>query len=66
MTCGDCGSARLRPEALYVRVNELTIAQASDLPIHELTDWVMALETPKHLSTQEFAIAESDLVWGDA
>jgi excinuclease ABC subunit A len=57
--CSECKGAKLRPEALYVRVDQLNIAQASDLPIHELTDWIESLvQRPGVLSPQELAIAE--------
>jgi excinuclease ABC subunit A len=42
-TCRACGGARLRPEALYVRVAGLTIAEASVLTIRELRAWAEAL-----------------------
>jgi excinuclease ABC subunit A len=57
--CSDCKGAKLRPEALYVRVASFTIAQASDLPIHQLTAWIEALSVDGQLlSPQEHAIAE--------
>src|SRR5690606_28642161 len=39
-TCAACGGARLRPEALLVRVAGLTIAEAAAMPIAELRGWV--------------------------
>lgn len=39
-TCTECGGAKLRREALYVRVAGLSIAQAATLPITELRQWV--------------------------
>lgn len=42
--CGACGGARLRPEALYVRVGGVTIAEASEMPLDRLRAWVEALE----------------------
>src|SRR5690606_6270018 len=39
-TCAACGGARLRPEALLVRVAGLTIAEAAAMPIAELREWV--------------------------
>jgi len=61
MPCGACGGTKLRPESLRVRVGDYTIAQASQLPIRELRDWVDGLdgETPgaSPLTTQEQAIA---------
>ena len=40
LPCAACGGAKLRPEALYVRVAGLDIAQASALPIRDLRAWV--------------------------
>jgi excinuclease ABC subunit A len=42
-TCASCGGARLRPEALYVRVAGLTIAQAAAMTVAELREWVAGL-----------------------
>jgi excinuclease ABC subunit A len=61
--CADCAGCKLRPEALYVRVGGLTIANASDRPIAELRGWIDCLaapddDGPEPLSPQERAIAE--------
>ncbi|KXV77073.1 excinuclease ABC subunit UvrA [Acetobacter cerevisiae] len=48
--CHVCHGARLRPEALSVRVADKTIAQACDLPIGKALDWfetVMPTLTPQ-------------------
>lgn len=37
--CHVCNGARLRPEALCVKVAQKTIAEASDLPIGKALDW---------------------------
>ncbi|WP_041247871.1 excinuclease ABC subunit UvrA [Komagataeibacter medellinensis] len=42
--CHVCGGARLRPEALSVRVADLNIAQASDMPIRKALDWFGTVE----------------------
>jgi excinuclease ABC subunit A len=42
--CHVCGGARLRPEALSVRVNDRNIAQASDLTIRQARDWFATVE----------------------
>ncbi|HEY8469707.1 MAG TPA: excinuclease ABC subunit UvrA [Longimicrobiales bacterium] len=42
-TCVACGGAKLRPEALYVKVGGLTIAEAAELPIATLRRWVAEL-----------------------
>ncbi|UMM63935.1 UvrABC system protein A [Aristophania vespae] len=44
MPCPACKGARLRPEALCVKVNELDIAQASDMTIHEALSWFSHVE----------------------
>jgi excinuclease ABC subunit A len=45
-TCPACGGARLKPEALAVRVGGKTIAEAAALTACELGAWVAALELP--------------------
>ncbi|HTY55186.1 MAG TPA: excinuclease ABC subunit UvrA, partial [Candidatus Binataceae bacterium] len=44
--CATCGGAKLRPEALNVRVAGTTIAEAGRLSIDELAEWVGALSKP--------------------
>jgi len=43
--CEVCGGARLRPEALAVKIDGLSIAQASSLSIRPARDWFTALES---------------------
>ncbi len=38
-TCPECNGAKLRPEALYVRVAGLTISDASEMSIADLRVW---------------------------
>src|SRR5437879_5172725 len=45
-TCPACGGARLKPEALAVRVGGKSIAQAAALTARELAAWVAALALP--------------------
>ena len=45
-TCPECRGARLRPEALAVRVGDRTIAEAAALTTAELRDWLARLELP--------------------
>ena len=52
-TCASCGGARLRPEALNIRVGGRTIAAAAALTVGELIGWIDALELP----AQQSAIA---------
>ena len=42
--CPDCKGARLRPEALSVRVGDLNIAQFCDLPVDRARKWLAARE----------------------
>ncbi|HEY0306080.1 MAG TPA: excinuclease ABC subunit UvrA, partial [Longimicrobiales bacterium] len=55
-TCPDCGGSKLRPEALYVRIADRTIAEMSLVPIGELHLWLMAL--PAQLGEMQRGIAE--------
>jgi excinuclease ABC subunit A len=43
-TCRECGGARIRPEALWVRVGGRTVAEVGEMPLEELAQWVEALE----------------------
>jgi excinuclease ABC subunit A len=52
-TCRACGGARLRPEALRVRVGGRTIADVADMPLEDLRPWIEGLE----LSAMEADIA---------
>jgi excinuclease ABC subunit A len=55
--CPDCGGARLRPEALNVKIGGRTIAEVSALPVQELRAWLEKLKLTKH----DAAIAETIL-----
>jgi len=44
VTCGECGGAKLRAEALNVRVGGRTIAEVGDVPLESLHVWVRELE----------------------
>ncbi|HEX8693317.1 MAG TPA: excinuclease ABC subunit UvrA [Longimicrobium sp.] len=75
-TCPVCDGAKLRPEALRVRVSGRTVAEVSQLPLTRLRAWLAALRadgvaggedcpaTP--LSPQERGIAEQVLKELDA
>jgi excinuclease ABC subunit A len=43
-TCPDCGGARLKPEALAVRVGGRTIAEVAALTAGAMRDWIAALK----------------------
>jgi excinuclease ABC subunit A len=47
-TCPSCDGARLRPEALNVKVDGRTIAEVSALPVEELRAWLEKLKLSKH------------------
>jgi excinuclease ABC subunit A len=53
--CRTCGGARVRPEALRVRVGDATVAHVSDLPLEELQGWLLGLR----LEGAEARIAET-------
>jgi len=55
--CPECGGARIRKEALHVRVGGRTIAEISELPLDEVGPWLGALE----LTEMERAIAATIL-----
>ena len=57
VTCASCGGARIRAEALRVRVGGSTIGAISDLPLEQLREWLRALA----LSPMQQQIAESIL-----
>jgi len=61
LTCPACAGSRLRPEALFVRVCDMNIAEAAELPVSILLDWAEGLEAGEGgelaLSPQEHAIA---------
>ncbi|CAN5650912.1 excinuclease ABC subunit UvrA [soil metagenome] len=44
--CPVCGGAKLRPEALRVRVSGRTIAEAAEMPLARLQEWVEGLGPP--------------------
>jgi len=56
-TCRECGGARLRPEALRVRVAGRTIAAVAEMPLEELRPWIDGVE----LSAMEAEIAATIL-----
>ncbi|CAN5821787.1 hypothetical protein BH23GEM11_BH23GEM11_16480 [soil metagenome] len=44
MTCPTCGGARVRPEALNVKVAGRSVADVSWIPLEELLPWLRGLE----------------------
>lgn len=57
VVCTSCGGARIKREALNVRIGEHTIAQVSEMPLDRLQAWVDGLA----LSDMEAKIAETIL-----
>ncbi|MBW3535983.1 MAG: excinuclease ABC subunit UvrA, partial [Gemmatimonadetes bacterium] len=57
VACRECGGARVRPDALRVKVAGESIHHAVELPLEELRAWIDALE----LSDMEAKIAETIL-----
>jgi excinuclease ABC subunit A len=53
--CEACGGARLRPEALAVKIDGLSIAEASGLSIRPARDWFQSLE--QELTDKQLEIA---------
>ncbi len=47
-TCHTCKGSRLRPDALYVKIDNTTIADLIDMPIDELYDWFKQVKLSKH------------------
>ena len=50
-TCPDCAGARLKPEALAVRLGGKTIAEAAALTATDLATWIEQLELPSFQRT---------------
>ncbi|HYH80060.1 MAG TPA: hypothetical protein VEX86_09685, partial [Longimicrobium sp.] len=77
-TCPVCDGAKLRPEALWVRVGGMTVADVSQLPLTRLRPWLAALRAAaddvepgdacpdRPLTEQERAIADTILKELDA
>lgn len=59
-TCPDCKGYRLRPEALYVKVNGRHIGELCELPVKELKVWFDELDTK--LSDHDKEIAKRILL----
>lgn len=53
--CPDCQGSRLKKEALYFKINQLNIADLSQMDISELTHWFAGLD--EQLSDKQRAIA---------
>ncbi len=46
--CPECEGSRLRKEALYVKIEDKTIANLVLMPVQDLTDWFAGLKLDKH------------------
>ena len=55
VVCPVCGGTRLKPEALYFKVDGKNIAEVAAMDITQLYDWVCAL--PPRLSHRQLTIA---------
>ncbi len=53
--CAECKGARLKPEALSVKIAGKTISDIAELSIRTAGDW--AIELPKHLTAKQNEIA---------
>jgi excinuclease ABC subunit A len=49
--CPTCGGSRLRPDALYVKVNDANIAELSDMPIENLNSWFEKIKLTRNEET---------------
>ncbi|NNE15630.1 MAG: excinuclease ABC subunit UvrA, partial [Saprospiraceae bacterium] len=47
-TCTTCNGGRLRKEATYITVGSKNIQELIDLPIDELSDYILSLKLSKH------------------
>lgn len=47
-TCTHCMGTRLRPDALYVKINQTNIATLSNMPTDQLFDWMSNLQLNSH------------------
>lgn len=47
-TCPTCKGSRLRPEALYVQVNGVTIADLMNMPAKDLSVWFEKIKLTEH------------------
>ncbi|MCG6955483.1 MAG: excinuclease ABC subunit UvrA [Gemmatimonadetes bacterium] len=43
-TCRECGGARIRAEALWVKVGGRSIAEVGEMPLEELLPWIRGVE----------------------
>ncbi|PIR58794.1 MAG: excinuclease ABC subunit UvrA [Candidatus Pacebacteria bacterium CG10_big_fil_rev_8_21_14_0_10_56_10] len=59
--CPSCQGARLKPEALSIRVGGSTIAEVTQLPINQALDWSQRLSDRQLLNPKEITIAASIL-----
>ncbi len=57
--CESCGGARLKAEALCVKIGDKNIAEVTAMPIDKAVEWFAAL--PKKLTTTQNKIAEKIL-----
>jgi len=62
--CPDCNGYRLRPEALYVKIDDKHIGELSELPVKDLKRWFDELE--KKLSEYNKQVAKRILIEIDA
>lgn len=49
--CPTCQGTRLRPDALYVKINGANIAELSDMPIGDLNSWFEKIKLTAHEQT---------------
>jgi excinuclease ABC subunit A len=54
-TCSDCGGARLKPEALAVKIDGLHVSQVTEMSIDQAHNWFSTLEGKLSDQHQEIA-----------
>lgn len=59
-TCWSCDGTKLQPDSLNVRVNHLTIADAAEMPVDILSDWL------DNLKLTEFEYQIADMILREA
>lgn len=47
-TCSECGGARLRKEATYVKVGTMPIGDLINMPITDLLSWIQSIDISDH------------------
>ncbi|HOZ50218.1 MAG TPA: excinuclease ABC subunit UvrA [Chitinophagaceae bacterium] len=49
--CTSCGGARIRKDALWVKINDTHIGELLDMPVENLNEWMQSLKLNEHDQT---------------